>query len=468
MNLDNKNMIAESIDYQKVCQTKLIKAIQELGYSLAQEKAWEISSLIVEAMTGSWRYFHNCEHILMVAGNDHPLEIIAGLFHDIVYVQVDNGINQNLASYLAPYIDQIDHNISIKNTNDLAIDSTFELVLSIFGFLPGQILSPFAGQNEFLSAVVTAKILEPFLPLSLIARVITIIETTIPFRPRSREGFTIIEQLKQRLEITNDKFVLGLTTVEIDATLQQAVRVSNRDVSSFAYAKATDFLDKTWSLLPETNHVLVQTNSYTTRQYRLALQKMDQFFNFLQPELIFIRGYNQPSTDNYQQFMERATHNLQIGKLYLASKLIAIGVLEAMSLKFNSNVSFPVVMDNFQNHNNSFVRLINLLPQEKFSPCQPENMIEQEVLDLLEHGRRQSFDFDLKESPLATFLVKYLTFAQVPYYRKNCYAFFEGELSTEEFLAAFPSELVEIISTIYQRCLEQKDKVQGAKGTTNS
>jgi hypothetical protein len=455
-----KNTKAELIEYQKLCKNKLLEAIQKLGFTLNSEKASEISNLIVQTMNGRWRYFHDCEHIFTVAGNDHPLEIIAGLFHDLVYVQVDDGINSNLAGYLTPYIEDLDnkHNLAIKNTNNLvAIDSTFEMVLSVFGFAPGQTLSPLAGQNEFLSALITAKILESFLSLSLITQIVTIIEATIPFRPRSREGFTVIEQLKQRLEITNSKFALGLTAVEIETTLQQAVRVSNRDVSSFAYAEAADFLDKTWSLLPETNHALVQTPNYTIRQYRLALQKMDAFFNFLQPEMIFIRCHSEPSAENYQKFIDRATHNLQIGKLYLASKLIAIGLLEALSLKFNSNISFPVIIDNFRNQNNDFARVVNFLPREKFSSCKPENIVELEVLHLLQHGRHQSLDYDLKESPLASFLIKYITFAQVTYYRKNCYAFFDGELSTEEFLASFPTDLVEIISGLYQVNIEQVD-----------
>ena len=434
------------MDYQQYCKTKLIDAIQKLGFTINHQRASEIANIIVQTMTSRWRYFHNLEHIFMVAGDDHPLEILAGLFHDLVYVQVDQTINFNLTYYLAPYINQVGYDLVIKNADNLPTDRTFEIVLNIFGFMPGQKLLTLGGQNEFLSAVVAAKVLESFFPLSLIARIVTIIEATIPFRPLSTKGFTAIEQLGQRLEITNTKFNLGLTTSEIETTLKQAVRLSNRDVSSFAYVDAVDFLDKTWSLLPETNHALVQTHNYTVKQYRLALQKIDQFFNFLQPEVIFYHFHDEPSADTHQQLIERARNNLQIGKLYLASKLIALSILEAISLRFSPDVSVSMVMGSFLNENNNCLRLIDLLPQEKVSTYEPDSSLEKKVLHLLERGRHQNLEYDLNESPLATFLVKYLTFSQVPHYRENCYAFFEGELSGEEFLATFSTELVDIIA----------------------
>ena len=127
----------EPIEYQQLCKTKLIEAIHQLGFTINHQKASEIAKIIVQVMTGHWRYFHNSEHIFMVAGSEHPLEILAGLFHDIVYLQVDNGINKNLTDYVSPYIDELDNNLVIKKTNNLPIDSTFEMVLSIFGFLPG-------------------------------------------------------------------------------------------------------------------------------------------------------------------------------------------------------------------------------------------------------------------------------------------------------------------------------------------
>ena len=434
------------MEYQEHCKTKLIDAIQTLGFTINHQRASEIANMIAQAMTGYWRYFHNPEHIFTVAGKDHPLEILAGLFHDLVYVQVDQSINFNLTYYLTPYIYELDSNLVIKKTDNLPADSTFEMVLSIFGFVPGQTLSTVAGQNEFLSAVVAAKVLESFLPLSLMARIVTIIEATIPFRPPSAAGYTAMEQLEQRLKITNTKFNLGLTTSDIETTLKQAVRLSNRDVSSFAYVEAVDFLDKTWSLLPETNHALSQIHNYTIKQYRLALQKIAQFFNFLQPEVIFYQFHNEPSADIYRQLIERAGKNLQVGKLYLTSKLIAITILEAISLRFHPDVPVSMVMGSCLNQNNNCLRLIDLLPWEKVTTYESDNHLEQEVLHLLEIGRRQELNYDLKDSPLATFVVKYLTFSQVDHYRQNCYAFFEGKLSGEELLATFPTELVMIIA----------------------
>ncbi|HZX00624.1 MAG TPA: hypothetical protein VFF45_00105 [Bacilli bacterium] len=58
-------------------------------------------------MTGPWRYFHTPNHIFEVGGTDDPIEVLAALFHDIVYVQVDRGIQFNVAHFLTPFIVQL-------------------------------------------------------------------------------------------------------------------------------------------------------------------------------------------------------------------------------------------------------------------------------------------------------------------------------------------------------------------------
>ncbi|HSN97364.1 MAG TPA: hypothetical protein VLS89_03665, partial [Candidatus Nanopelagicales bacterium] len=92
--------------YRRQCLDKLVWALERLG--LSAEPAGltgltgltgleRVAELIVQTMTGPWRYFHTPDHIFEVGGNEDAIEVLSALFHDIVYVQVDRGIHFNLA-----------------------------------------------------------------------------------------------------------------------------------------------------------------------------------------------------------------------------------------------------------------------------------------------------------------------------------------------------------------------------------
>ncbi|MGB3695721.1 MAG: hypothetical protein WA999_23665, partial [Spirulinaceae cyanobacterium] len=76
------------LNYQK-CLEKLTWATEKLQVQVELAQLIKVTELIVQTMTGAWRYYHNTEHILKVGGTDNPIEVLAALFHDIVYVQID-------------------------------------------------------------------------------------------------------------------------------------------------------------------------------------------------------------------------------------------------------------------------------------------------------------------------------------------------------------------------------------------
>ncbi|MEO6861985.1 MAG: hypothetical protein ABI180_10715 [Microcoleus sp.] len=51
-------------------------------------------------MIGPGRFFHTPEHIFHVGGNEEAIEVLAALFHDIVYLQVDRSINFNIEDFI--------------------------------------------------------------------------------------------------------------------------------------------------------------------------------------------------------------------------------------------------------------------------------------------------------------------------------------------------------------------------------
>jgi hypothetical protein len=419
----------------KKCTERLMWACASLQATVEPSELALIADLIVQPMTGPWRFFHTPQHIFKVGGTEDPIEVLAALFHDLVYVQVDCSINFQLSYYITAYTKEVKGQLLIREPADLPADLMFEIVASVFGFVPGEVLQPFAGQNEFLSALVAVKVLERFLQPEDLIQIVAGIEATIPFRSTSEDGLTVSDRLFKRLQVTRDKFNLCLSDSELSEAVKKAVRVSNRDVTSFAHPNPAHFLANTWNLLPETNHNLINC-SYTVRDYRIALQKMEGFMNFLRPDVIFRQYRGEPSDRIFQLWDSAARRNLEIAKLYLGSKLVAIAFIEALSSTIGPDVPLVIMMGNMPNGNCDNPRLENYIPVVA-NAYQPQNDLEREVMNLLEKGRAKSAKYDLEHSPLATFMVKSMGFEEIRCQCNRAKAFFKEELTAEDFIGEF-------------------------------
>ena len=426
------------------CLEKLLWATEQLEVEVSPTQLSKIAKLIVKTMNGSWRYFHSTKHIFEVGGSTDAIEVLAALFHDIVYVQIDGSVNFNLTYYLASFIEEDRGELFIRKPSELPGDSSFEIVAAIFDFVPAQVLLPLAGQNEFLSAVVAAKVLESFLSSKIIIQIAACIEATIPFRSSSESDLSPSELLYQRLISTSNQFNLQLSDEDIIQTVKRAVRVANRDVGGFASPSAAVFLAGTWSLLPETNHNLQKSGSYTVRDYRLAIQKMAGFMNFLTPELVFRQFQGEPDDQIYQGLVEQAKKNIEVARLYLESKLVTNAILEALSLRLGQDVSLAIMMGELPSSGVSVGRLGDSFPN-LLKPYQPTTELEIEVLHLLEVGRSNGNTYDLKNSPLTTFVVKYIGFDEIRQLKARSQDFFQGTISSEDFLASCNTDMTKII-----------------------
>ncbi|MCZ0903134.1 hypothetical protein ON021_24870, partial [Microcoleus sp. HI-ES] len=400
----------ELLAEQKRCLDCLVSSIEQLGGRVDIPKLEQIAELIIQTMRGPWRYFHTSEHIFEVGGSVDPIEVLAALFHDLVYVQVDQGVSFNISSALCPFVKEVRSQLVIRDETELPEDAMYQLVASVFGFIPGKTLSPFAGQNEFLSAVIAAKSLEPFLPASTIAEITACIEATIPFRPVSPSGLSAIELLYQRLANAKRDFNLGWSHAEIVEIVKRAVRLANRDVENFASPNSSNFLDNTWNLMPETNHELSNVNSYTVAGYRRSLQKMEGFLNFLKPELVFQQFMQEPDDETYANLIARTRKNIEVAKLYLGVKLITIAILEALSYRLGRDIPLSTMMGELRTPGFKTSVLEDYLPNRQ-SAYPLESQLQREVLDLLEIGRNQESRYDIKNSPVSTFIIKSIGFA---------------------------------------------------------
>ncbi|MEG4800314.1 hypothetical protein QUB63_04450 [Microcoleus sp. ARI1-B5] len=426
------------------CLERLIWAIARLEAEVEPSELARIAELIVQPTIGPWRFFHTPEHIFEVGGNEDAIEVMAALFHDIVYVQVDRSINFNVSYYITPLTKEVNKQLQIRDRSELSADATFDMVMLVFGFVPGEVLNPFSGQNEFLSAVVAAKALEPFLKREQLLQIAACIEATIPFRS-AEGGVTVSQRLYDRLQAINSLFNLSLTGEQMRETVKKAVGISNRDVISFAHQSSAHFLANTWNLLPETNHNLTCCGFYTVRDYRVALLKMEGFLNNLKPEVIFRQFEGYPDDRTYQRWETTAKYNLEIAKLYLGCKLAAIALLEALSSGFGIDVSLAMMMGELPDRTAVGVRLESFFPEIE-KPYQPKSGLEAEVFNLLENGRaKSSSNTDLENSPLATFMVKLVGFEEMRYQCDRAKELFRENLDADDFITDFNPIVTEIV-----------------------
>ena len=445
---------------QKRCLDGLVMSIDQLGGRVEIAKLEQIAELIIQTMRGPWRYFHTSEHIFEVGGSVDPIEVLAALFHDLVYVQVDQGVGFNISSAICPFVKEVRSQLVIKDETEIAHDAMYQLVATVFGFMPGQTLSPFAGQNEFLSAVIAGKCLEPFLPASTIAQIAACIEATIPFRGLSISGLSASELLHQRLVNANRDFNLGWSDTETVENVKRSVRLANRDVENFASPNSSNFLDNTWNLMPETNHELSNVNSYTVGGYRKSLQKMEGFLNFLKPELVFQQFMQEPDDATYTNMIARTRHNIAVAKLYLGVKLITIAILEALSYRLGRDIPLSTMMGELRVPGFKTSVLEDYLPDQQIAyPL--DSQLQREVLDLLEIGRNQESPYDIKNSPVSTFIIKSIGFAETEQFLKKAKDFFAGDIPSEEFLSDCDPYVVETISSGVMKLFDSRKTALG-------
>ncbi len=424
------------LEYLRKTEERLSWALGELGANPPLEHLTELSRLIVDGTSGRWRYFHNPDHLFAVAGEEDPVEVLAGLYHDLLYVQVDQAIFLNLACQVSAVVAQDGDRLMIRTEDALPDVLAIALSMAVFGFEPGQILDPQLGQNEFLSAVVAARVLDPYLEIADLARVLACIELTIPFRRPDAEGLSPAEGLMRRMQAADAGFALGLGEDGCEDAVHRAIRLTVRDLSGFTLSSA-HFMDNTWCLLPETNNVLLNAKGYSVRDYRRSLMSTHDFFGRVDPGEIFPSFRGQPDAATRDKLARDAGHNLEVGHLYLTAKLAALGVLEALSERVGVQTPVSLLMDDLESP--SLPHLEVPEPESFASP------LEQEVFDLLARGRTQDQDYDLINSPVAALFFATLGGHGIKALYRQGAAYFDGEISGDEVIAYAPPDLVEAV-----------------------
>ena len=410
-------------------------ALRGLDAGLDTHRVEEIGVMVNRAMSVQERSFHTPEHIFDLANPNDPHTTLAALFHDIVYYHVDRGFSDAIGALLKPYISIEPDGVRLR-TDVPTDDRAFHGCCAVFGCSPGEILSPFGGLNEFLSALVMDVLLVGVVSDRDLLIATANIEATIPFRRPDDRGRRPAEILAERLAETNTAFAMGLSDEQIRNVVVASVVFANRDVRNFAEDDVARFLDNTWKLLPESNPELRLGGLYTVRSYATALKKMHGFLSFLQPGMVFSRFDGVPEKQEYTRLVDLAARNIAIGRRYLGIKLMSSGILHALAQLTGGDAPMAYFMGDL-NPQGDRSTLSAFLPDrpDECGRSQDEN---DDLYRLLAHGRTAQSRFDLSHSPLSLFVYRCLSDEQLDRAVHAAYKMFDGDLSPEAFLETMP------------------------------
>jgi hypothetical protein len=387
-------------------------------------------------LSAAGREFHNHDHVVDLLSDGDPLEVIAALYHDAVYIQVDLGPPRSMraeldtvlgpvrgpttsAAWTVPSEDPDDAGMRVLPTAAGPITGD---VLAVFGRKVGDIATPTSGLNELASALVASIQLANALDREQRIAVAACIEQTIPFRADCVRG------LRDRLE------QLGLYGDALEVIVKRAVRVGNRDVENFADNDPGQFLDNTWKLLPESNPVLHSPMVYTVRDYRIALQKMEHFLAQLPAERVFHTWSDEPKPEIHARRVARTTGNLELAVRYLRAKLYSIGLVEAIAEVTGGDCPLDYFMGAAKTQMRPSSRRI-----EQFLPrLTSANDLDPPLHKLLAEGRGSESSFDTGPSPLGAFLHATVGESEVMKGVDMARRWWAGALDASAFLASQP------------------------------
>lgn len=398
-----------------------------------------IALVIHDAMTQSARTYHSIEHALSVARADCPIERVAGLFHDVVYLQIDRGIAPSVRDVLG--IKVASDPWGITSFARAPLTAAERRCLALFGGADWQSLATDKGLNEALSALTATRLLDGLIPSDSLLAVQGAIEATIPFR-----GDAALETLRGRLHTQDGADSLGAGSEKISGFIESAARLANRDVESFAAASAADFLASTWLLFTELDPTLSRGRAYNVRTYRRALHAMERFLSVrLDPKRIFLSAgeADRKVTDTLRQ---QARFNLSNAIIYMRVKLFPIALLEAIAECTGGDAPLEMFLGDPRDEGSVATWATRELDAQKASGFQPqvhyEATVDAEIFQLLWVGRSGHTSFDLPNSPVGALLYANYGGPFLVDAYDRALAFFDGKMGALPFLKSVDPRIV--------------------------
>ncbi|TAF67402.1 MAG: hypothetical protein EAZ55_03545 [Cytophagales bacterium] len=421
---------------------ELRRCFEQLQVTIDDKDLEEIAILIYGCMVGTRRKFHTLNHVFDVCESlQSPYQVLAGLFHDVVYYQVDEGFSPNVAQQLAPYITVQPQNQALIHTEVPNAPLWWNMLLATYGFKGGQVLNVFGGMNELLSTIVAMDTLAPFFSINQLIPIATCIEATIPFRGFDESGFSSFDHMAQRLEQWADAHAPQVSKDEIIQAVHLSVDVANEDVANFASENTGYFLENTWRLIYEGNVALndLENHAYSVVKYREGLMKTEGFLRYLQTANIFHRFQNVPKSVVYARLTHQAQKNVAIAREYLATKLCFATLLEAFAFATGGDAPMSMLIGMMKTETSPQTERAEyfLTPLESAQIRE----INPKVLKLLVEGRVGDTGLEIKSSPIAAYIYQFLGTEGIVAMLDDIKKLFAKEISYEDFLATCPPYL---------------------------
>jgi len=402
----NQKQVDSPKCYVSLLVLKMEECLGQLGVKDIDMAALEdMSILIYESMSISSRNYHSVKHVFDISEDmTRPIPILSALFHDCVYFQVDKFLTKAQEDLLqGTYTTDNGGTLEFQASAEDSDDELLKLIEFLFSYKPGEKIEK--GRNEFLSALIAVRCLKKFLPMHQLAQIACCIEATIPFRSENPETkLQPMEHLYGRLKEANTKFKLGMKEDELEDSIHKAVKLALNDVQNFASTDVYDFLDGTWSLLPEQNETLRMQYCITAMDMQKALNGMYGFFNFfLKPENVFSEFRGTPTKQELGWKLELCKRNVTIAKKYVGAKLYAMSVVAAFACLTGGDGPASLFLGDLKS-NKSILRASNL--DEFLADCTVDQLknCDKVVYHILKQGRKSETQFDTKQSPISAYL----------------------------------------------------------------
>lgn len=412
-------------------------AFADLSIQVTPAQVEQLAICVHQSMDSKARAYHTAGHVFGLCEGMNPRQVLAALFHDVVYVQLDGGLPLQ-AIHLLKGVTRNDGDIMILAQIDPA-DAATLLCARVFGFEPGQALQLYGGLNEFLSAVLAARLLQVYLkPVDLLA-VVACIEATIPFIAPNAQGENRTQALAKRVSTEAKRLsITGDSAATVNAILHDAVALSNRDVGGFAQSDIGRFLSSTWLLIQESNAPLLAIGIYSLTDYRSAFVRMNEFLSSVNPDHIFLAHDGVPNAAQSESMRAAAHRNIRFACDFLDAKIVSIAAIEALALCTGGNCPISMFLGDIRNTYGKPDRIEDFL----VPPPAVTNPLNHELLHVFEKGRPLESSNDLTASPLTTFIYRSMGHQGTVEALQAAQTMFADNATALAFLRSLPRDMV--------------------------
>ncbi len=417
-------------------------AFKALRVEVSMHEIEQLAMFVHSSMDQKWRAYHTSGHVFAMCEGMSPRQTLVGLFHDVVYYQLDHGFPPRAVKLLEPVVRVKGDTLILRDIDPE--DALLKMCAHIFGFKPGQTLPLFGGMNEFFSALVAVRLLHPFLSVREMIGIVSGIEATVPFRGLDASGRSMATILAGRVREQSMLMLGNCPEAEIDRFVTEVIRdavvIANRDVAGFHEPDPSKFLAATWLLIEESNAPLAAVGIYSIQDYRRALSRMETFLGCLNPENIFHEYDGYPDAGEFARLTEAARKNIRFACDYLSAKICSIAIIEALALETGGNCPVSMFLGDIRSVEGKPDRVEDYLP-----PGPTSVTTDPAMLAVLEKGRAQESSNDLTASPLTAFMYLHVGVAGAGQVLLQAKRMFEGELSGRGFLQGLDRSMVHAI-----------------------